>query len=40
MNIYTINIKATVTWHHDYYGYQGYKKSNNLKIKILNIVKL
>ena len=29
MNIYTINIKATaVTWHHDYYACQGYKKSN------------
>ena len=27
MNIYTINIKTTVTWHHDYYGCQGYKKS-------------
>ena len=29
MNICTINIKTTVTWHHDYYGCQGYKKSNN-----------
>ena len=28
-NIYTINIKTTVTWHHDYYGCQGYKKGNN-----------
>ena len=26
MNIYIINIKTTVTWHHDYYGCQGYKK--------------
>ena len=29
MNIYTINTKTTVTWHHDYYGCQGYKKGNN-----------
>ena len=29
MNIYTTDIKTTVTWHHDYYGCQGYKKSNN-----------
>ena len=26
MNIYTLNIKTTVTWHHDFYGCQGYKK--------------
>ena len=26
MKIYTLNIKTTVTWHHDFYGYQGYKK--------------
>ena len=26
---YTLNIKSTVTWHHDFYGCQGYKKSNN-----------
>ena len=26
MNIYTIKIKTTVIWHHDYYGCQGYKK--------------
>ena len=29
MNIYTINIKTTVTWHRHYYGCHGYKKSNN-----------
>ena len=29
MNIYAINIKTTVTWHHDYYVCQGYKKSKN-----------
>ena len=27
MNVYTINIKTTVTWHHDYYVCQGYKKN-------------
>ena len=27
-NICTISIKTTDTWHHDYYGYQGYKKNN------------
>ena len=26
MNIYTINIKTMVTWHHDYYECQGYKR--------------
>ena len=26
MEIYTINIKITVNWHHDYYLCQGYKK--------------
>ena len=26
MNIYTLNIKTTATWHHDFYGCQGYKK--------------
>ena len=30
MKINTINIKTTVTWHHDYYGCQRYKKSNIL----------
>ena len=30
MNIYKINVKTAVTWHHEYYGGQGYKKSNNL----------
>ena len=29
MNIHTINIKTAVTWHHDYYECQGYKKSNS-----------
>ena len=29
MNIYTINTKTTITQNHDYYGWQGYKKSNN-----------
>ena len=23
---YTLNIKTTVTWHHDFYGCQGHKK--------------
>ena len=27
-NICTINIKTTVTRHHEYYGCLGYKKSN------------
>ena len=26
MNIYTTNVKTTVTWYRDYYGCQGYKK--------------
>ena len=26
MNIYTLNIKKTVTWHHDFHGCQGYKR--------------
>ena len=26
MNIYTLNIEITVTWHHDFYGRQGYEK--------------
>ena len=26
INIYTLNIKTTVTWHHDFYGSQGYKQ--------------
>ena len=33
MNIYTIKIKTTVTWHHDYYGRQGYKKKKKIKRK-------
>ena len=31
MNIYKLNIKTTVTWHHDFYGYQGYKKKKKKK---------
>ena len=34
------NKHKQVTWHHDYYGCQRYKKSNNLKITVLKIVKL
>ena len=26
MNIYTLNIKTIVTWQHEFYGCQGYKK--------------
>ena len=29
ISIYTINIKTTVTWYHDYYECQEYKKGNN-----------
>ena len=36
MNIYTINIKTTVTWRHDYYGCQGYKKKVITKRKNQN----
>ena len=36
MNIYTIKIKTTVTWHHDYYGSQGYKKVIIKGIKFKN----
>ena len=31
MNVYTLNIKTTVTWHHDFYGCQGYKFTSSLK---------
>ena len=36
MNIYTIKIKTTVIWHHDYYGCQGYKKVIIKGIKFKN----
>ena len=40
INFYIINMKATVTWHHDYYWCQEHKKVINVKIKILEIAKL
>ena len=30
---YTLNIKSTVTWHHDFYGCQGYRKKVRTKRK-------